>query len=97
MSNIIEQSAPTRISDANLNLEPRARVYPSPSTWRDQILYFLLPDRFSDGNEDERPLFDRSEPQKYRANKSTWKAGKSFKEGHSRAFRVNWAISKTLV
>ena len=80
MSNIIEQSAPTRISDANL--KPRARVYPSPSTWRDQILYFLLPDRFSDGNEDERPLFDPSEPQKYRADKSTWmEGGKVFQGG----------------
>ena len=80
MSNIIEQSAPTRISDANL--EPRAKVYPSPSTWRDQILYFLLPDRFSDGNEDERPLFDPSEPQKYRADKSAWmEGGKVFQGG----------------
>jgi len=82
MSNIIEQSAPTRISDANLNLEPRARVYPTPFTWRNQILYFLLPDRFSDGNEDERPLFDRSDQQKYRADKSTWmKGGKVFQGG----------------
>ncbi|KAF1808013.1 alpha-amylase [Eremomyces bilateralis CBS 781.70] len=28
------------------------RIYhPSPSNWEDQVLYFLLPDRFSDGNE----------------------------------------------
>ncbi len=80
MSNIIEQFAPTRASDANL--KPRAKVYPSPSTWRDQILYFLLPDRFSDGNEEERPLFDPSEPQKHRVDKSTWmEGGKAFQGG----------------
>ncbi|KAF2836082.1 glycoside hydrolase family 13 protein [Patellaria atrata CBS 101060] len=26
--------------------------HPSPAAWEDQVLYFLLPDRFSDGNED---------------------------------------------
>ncbi len=26
--------------------------FPSPMDWRDEVLYFLLPDRFSDGNED---------------------------------------------
>jgi hypothetical protein len=25
--------------------------FPSPIDWRDEVLYFLLPDRFSDGNE----------------------------------------------
>ncbi len=36
----------------------------SPSDWRDQFLYFLLPDRFSDGQEEaaRRPLFDRDHP-----------------------------------
>lgn len=34
--------------------------YPSPVDWRDQVLYFLLPDRFSDGLESSRPLLDRS-------------------------------------
>jgi glycosidase len=27
---------------------------PSPADWRDEVLYFLLPDRFSDGNESTR-------------------------------------------
>lgn len=30
---------------------PTKRFYPSPAAWEDQVLYFLLPDRFSDGNE----------------------------------------------
>jgi glycosidase len=33
----------------------------SPKDWRDEILYFLLPDRFSDGKESTRPLLTRSE------------------------------------
>jgi hypothetical protein len=28
------------------------RLSPSPSSWEDQLLYFLLPDRFSNGEED---------------------------------------------
>lgn len=31
----------------------------SPVDWRDETLYFLLPDRFSDGREDSRPLLTR--------------------------------------
>ena len=32
---------------------PRRQPYfPSPVDWRDEILYFLLVDRFSDGQED---------------------------------------------
>lgn len=33
----------------------------SPTDWRDEVLYFLLPDRFSDGREDSRPLLTRQE------------------------------------
>lgn len=32
--------------------------HPSPIDWRDEALYFLLPDRFSDGKEATRPLLD---------------------------------------
>jgi glycosidase len=37
------------------------RYFPSPVDWRDEVLYFLLPDRFSDGKESERPLLTRAE------------------------------------
>ncbi|HEX2092367.1 MAG TPA: alpha-amylase family glycosyl hydrolase [Longimicrobiaceae bacterium] len=41
---------------------PRGRQYfPSPGDWRDEILYFLLVDRFSDERTD-RPPVDRSNP-----------------------------------
>ena len=29
----------------------RRKFTPSPAAWEDQVLYFLLMDRFSDGNE----------------------------------------------
>jgi len=39
---------------------PRRQPYhPSPVDWRNEILYFLLVDRFSDGQEQTRPLLDR--------------------------------------
>src|SRR5262249_6611320 len=41
-------------------LPRREQFYPSPTDWRDEVLYFLLPDRFSDGQETGRPLLDRA-------------------------------------
>lgn len=41
-----------------VNLPRRESFYPSPADWRDEIIYFLLPDRFSDGQEAGRPLLD---------------------------------------
>lgn len=37
----------------------RQNYYPSPVDWKDEILYFLLVDRFSDGFEHERMLLER--------------------------------------
>ena len=48
---------------ADLQHTPRAEAdhyHPSPADWRNEVLYFLLPDRFSDGRETSRPLLDRS-------------------------------------
>lgn len=50
MSVQIEPRAPERLSEAKLS--PRSAPHPSPADWRDQILYFLLPDRFSNQAED---------------------------------------------
>ena len=81
MTTTIETSAPTEL--AFTDLEPRGRVYPSPHDWRDQVLYFLLPDRFSDGREDQRPLFDSATPEQFKAlDKRAWMAaGKRFQGG----------------
>ncbi|GFO57041.1 alpha-amylase [Geomonas sp. Red276] len=48
---------PKRIND--YKLPKTAQLHPSPTDWRDQVIYFLLPDRFSDGKETGAPL-DRS-------------------------------------
>lgn len=79
---IIEESAPNKLSDANLT--PRnIAVHPSPSDWRDQVLYFLLPDRFCDEDEDTRQKFNfRSPGSVPKADKSAWMtAGKKFQGG----------------
>lgn len=44
----------------DVQLPRREAYYPSPVDWRDEVLYFLLVDRFSDGREAERPLLDRT-------------------------------------
>lgn len=81
MLTVIEPQAPRRLADADLN--PRGRVFPSPLSWRDQFLYQLLPDRFSDGREGERPMFDRHQPEQFRAkSKAAWMAaGNRFNGG----------------
>jgi glycosidase len=43
-------------------LPSRGPSYPSPADWRDEVLYYVLPDRFSDGGEDRRPLLDPTNP-----------------------------------
>jgi glycosidase len=81
MSLPIEAAAPVRLAEADLS--PRGSVHPSPIDWRDQVFYQLLPDRFSDGREAKRPLYDPSRPDEYRAeDKVAWMAaGNSFVGG----------------
>lgn len=43
-----------------VNLPRRVNYFPSPADWRNETLYFLLVDRFSDGLEAQRPLLDRT-------------------------------------
>lgn len=45
---------------ANVELPRRLQSHASPVDWRDEVLYFLLVDRFSDGAEATRPLLDRA-------------------------------------
>jgi glycosidase len=42
-----------------VELPSEGNYFPSPADWRDEVIYFLLPDRFSDGGEGQRPLLDR--------------------------------------
>ena len=77
------------ISVAHLNLEPRGRVFPSPSLWKKHIFYQILPDRFSDGQESERPLFDPDQPEQHQIkDKKAWmEAGLGFTGGTLQGIR----------
>jgi glycosidase len=64
-SSLLTTNRPETLSTVR-NLIDKARrdniqYFPSPGDWRDEILYFLLPDRFSDGQENTRPLLDRQQ------------------------------------
>jgi len=55
---VLSQTRPESIHD--IAVRPERQYYSSsPVDWRDQVLYFLLVDRFSDGRENTRPLLDR--------------------------------------
>ncbi|MBX9695124.1 MAG: alpha-amylase, partial [Cyanobacteria bacterium] len=77
----LEAQSPRYLSEVDLT--PRGRVFPSPRRWKDQILYQILPDRFSDGQESTRPVFDPSDPHKYQTkDKGAWmSAGTRFVGG----------------
>lgn len=81
MPTAVETVSPRLLQNASLS--PRGRVFPSPADWRDQTLYFLLPDRFSDGQEAARPVFDPNNPSQFAVtDKAAWmSAGKGFTGG----------------
>ncbi|NDJ23651.1 alpha-amylase [Nostoc sp. B(2019)] len=83
----VEEFAPQKLSEADL--KPRGRVQLSPVSWRDQILYQLLPDRFSDGDENQRELFDRTNPLRFQVkDKASWMAaGNKFVGGTLRGVK----------
>lgn len=59
-TNILGQPRPDSIRRNVMLPRRRAEYFPSPLDWRDEVLYFLLVDRFSDGQEAGRPLLDHS-------------------------------------
>jgi glycosidase len=80
-------AASTRVSSlAEVDLRPTGPVHPSPADWADQVLYFLLPDRFSDGREANRPLFNANDADASRPKSlSEWmKSGCSYQGGKIR-------------
>lgn len=81
MPTLIEPNAPTRLAEADTR--PRGSIHRSPGDWRDQTLYFLLPDRFSDGRDNDRPLFDGARRDEHRApDRANWmRAGRRFQGG----------------
>jgi glycosidase len=64
ISDLLTAGRPATIAEARTLLRRAAAAggyTPSPVDWRDEVLYFLLPDRFSDGGEQARPLLTRAE------------------------------------
>jgi Alpha amylase, catalytic domain len=55
---ILGQARPSSVRA--IDLPRRQKFFPSPADWRDEVIYFLLPDRFSDGQENGRARLDRS-------------------------------------
>src|SRR5215203_3308641 len=55
----LARERPTSLRE--LTLPRRQDYYGSPVDWRDEVLYFLLVDRFSDGGEADRPPLDRGD------------------------------------
>jgi glycosidase len=54
-------NAPRPDALAAVDLPRRRQYHPSPDSWQDEVVYFLLVDRFSDGAEGTRPLLDRGD------------------------------------
>jgi glycosidase len=96
MATTIEAHVPLDLASADLT--PRGPVHPSPVAWRDQVIYFLLPDRFSDAGEPGRPMFDRSRPEAFRAaDKAAWmRGGKDFQGGTLRGIASKLDYLKAL-
>jgi len=65
-----------------LTLPTPRQAFPSPGdNWQSEVIYFLLPDRFSDGRENERPLLDRTHKRQARGPSASWHAWASSGSG----------------
>ncbi len=74
-SNWLGRKRPASIfGTGGVALPRRVSYHPSPVDWRDEVLYFLLVDRFSDGREDGRPLLDRTRLGDHRPGPWRWDA-----------------------
>ena len=63
-SDVLSRERP--VSIRSVVFPRRKKYFPSPTDWMDEVLYFLLPDRFSDGQEHTRPMLNRQNPEKAR-------------------------------
>ncbi len=70
-NNILQHKKPESIR-GDVSLPRRQPHTASPVDWRDEILYFLLVDRFSDGQEQNRPLLDRQNLGSARSQSWRW-------------------------
>ena len=82
---LLAHARPDRVR--NVPRVPSGNAHPSPTDWRDEVLYFLLPDRFSDGGEAGRPLLDRNDRNAARpapAGATTWRWDRWAESGSDR-------------
>ncbi len=68
---LLNESTYTRLSD--LKLPRRASYTPSPVSWQNEVIYFLMIDRFSDGKEHHEKLLDRTSIRELRGEEWNWK------------------------
>ncbi len=88
-------TAPSLSSIRSQPLSPAAQPYPSPGNdWQDEVIYFLLPDRFSDGRESTRPLLDRSNKKAVRGPSWNWKVWSDSGKGRWQGGRLAGITSK---
>jgi glycosidase len=88
-------AAPTIRSIRSQTISVPQQVYPSPANdWQDEVIYFLLPDRFSDGRESNRPLLDRTNKQAARGSSWSWRDWSNSGKGHWQGGRISGATSK---
>jgi len=91
-----EDKAPTSLEQASF--KPMGRPMPSPADWRDQVFYFLLPDRFSNGQESVANFFDPKHPEKFKTtDKRRWmEGGKKFQGGTLKGIKSKLGYLKDL-
>src|SRR5947209_8286456 len=87
-------SKPRPDSVNTVNLPRRTTSHPSPADWRDEIIYFFLADRFSDGNEAGRPLLDPTKASASRPAGWNWKAWYDSGGGRYQGGTIKGATSK---
>jgi glycosidase len=72
---VLRASRPASVAEARASWPVRSGYHPSPADWRDECLYFLLPDRFSDETPAGRPLLDRARLGDARGGSPAWRDG----------------------
>ena len=82
-----------------VDLPRREQFFPSPADWRDEVIYFLLPDRFSDGQEDGRARLDRRQSRQRTASRIPLRSlgaerRGSLPGGHDRGYHVEAGLSR---
>jgi glycosidase len=92
----VNQSALTSPrSVRGLKLPIPSNPFPSPgNNWQDEVIYFLLPDRFSDGQENQRRLLDRHDKRSARGPLANWKQWADSGAGRWQGGRISGVRSK---